>query len=352
LSAGLEIAEAYAGARVLVFGATGFIGRHLVRALVAAGADLTVSARVGARLDRLTAGAGPAVRMNALDVCDDAAVTAMVGAVRPHITFNLAGYGVDRGERDEAIAERVNGRFPGILCKVIAEHLATDWAGQSLVHAGSQLEYGPIGGNLDERAEPTPHTPYGRTKLEGTRAIERCAAAHALPAITARLFTVFGPGEREGRLLPSIIQAGRTGEPLDLTDGRQRMDFTWVGDVVEGLLRLGVVPATTGARTPAGQRAGTAAENRAVRTSGPASPGMVVNLARGVLVPVREFAEQAADALGVPRTLLRFGALPQRAETLEYEPVTNRRLRALTGWAPATGVTAAIHTMQRGGVHE
>jgi len=318
----------YSGVRALVFGATGFIGRHVAGALAAAGAKTILSARDGAALDSVAGYIRGDVTTIAFDVCDDARTVAAVRQARPHITFNLAGYGVDRAETDEDLAERINGRFPGVLCAAVAACRETDWHGQALVHTGSQLEYGPVGGNLAESTEPSPNTVYGRTKLAGTRALARCAAEQGMPALTARLFTVFGAGEHETRLLPSIIEAASTGEPLDMTDGRQRADFTWIGDVVEGLLRLGVVPATTAVRSAPG--------------TGLAGPGEVVNLATGRLTSVREFALQAIAALGASESLLRFGALPQRAETLEYEPVTNLRLWELTDWAPETTVSEGL----------
>jgi UDP-glucose 4-epimerase len=319
----------YSGARTLVFGATGFIGRHVASALVAAGAETTLSARDSASLQAVAGALDGQVATVACDVCDDARVVAAIRQTRPHVTFNLAGYGVDRSETDVRLAERINARFPRVLCDAIAAERTMDWRGQALIHAGTQLEYGKVGGNLGEDTDPSPDTVYGRTKLQGTRAVARCAATHSTPALTARLFTVYGAGERADRLLPSIIRAAATGQPLDMTDGRQRADFTWIGDVVEGLLRLGVVPATADA--PYGPEQG----------SGP-GPGTIVNLATGRLTSVGEFALQAIEALGAPASLLRFGALPQRAETLEYEPVTNARLQALTGWAPATTVAEGL----------
>lgn len=331
MSADPAAVEAYAGARALVFGATGFIGGHIARALDGAGAEVALSARDAAALEELaTALAGPATILP-VDIRSETAVREAVRDARPHITFNLAGYGVDRTERDEELAEIINARFPGILCEAIAEFRDPQWAGQALIHAGSQLEYGPVGGDLAEDGRAEPHTRYGRTKLDGTLAVVACSAAKAVPALVGRLFSVYGPGEHEGRLLPTLVSAARSSGAVDLTDGRQRADFTWIGDVVEGLLRLGLVPAIGSAQTEPG---GMPADR-------------VVNLATGRLVSVREFVEEAADALGLPAARLRFGALPQRAETLEYEPVTNARLRALTGWSPGVSVAEAIRLMER-----
>jgi nucleoside-diphosphate-sugar epimerase len=131
----------------------------------------------------------------------------------------------------------------------------------------------------------------------------------------ARLFTVFGPGEHPGRLLPSLQAAAASGGAVALTAGRQRRDFTYVEDVAEGLLRLAV----SGVR-----------------------PGEVVHLATGRLTSVREFAESAASVLGIDRQSLRFGALPDLPEEMWQDDVDVERLRALTGWAPETSISDGI----------
>jgi nucleoside-diphosphate-sugar epimerase len=308
-------ADAYRGARALVFGATGFIGQWVARALAGRGTQATLVARVAAQAEPLRYELGRDTQVWDCDVTDDARVAEILRAIRPHITFNLAGYGVDRAERDETQARRINSRFLAVLCENVAAHRDASWRGQALVHAGTQLEYGPIGGILQEEATPAPTTMYGRTKLEGTQALARCAAARRLPAVTARLFTIYGPGEHAGRLLPSLIEAARQHVPIGLTAGTQKTDFTYVEDVAEGLLRLGL------ATVPA---------------------GAVVNLATARLTSIRAFAEQAAMLLQLPMDRLRFGVLPERPETLRYNAVSVARLHELTGWLPSTDVGDGI----------
>ena len=165
----------------------------------------------------------------------------IVREARPRFTFNLAGYGVDRSERDPRLARHINAHLPRRLAEVLLDDARSrttggDEAGPGLVHTGSALEYG-VADKVGE-ADPTePTTDYGRTKLEGTEAVS-AAARKGLRALTARLFTVFGPGEHPGRLLPSLLEAVGTDHPIELTEGRQERDFTYIEDVVEGLVRL------------------------------------------------------------------------------------------------------------------
>ena len=85
-----------------------------------------------------------------VDVCRDEQLTGLVASVHPDITFNLAGYGVDRSERDEAMAFRINDRLVGVLVEVLAGERDASWCGQHLVHIGSALEYGRASGDLVE----------------------------------------------------------------------------------------------------------------------------------------------------------------------------------------------------------
>jgi nucleoside-diphosphate-sugar epimerase len=299
------------GAHALVLGGRGFIGRHLVAALHALGVDVHWTTRrapdVPAEDD-----ARPPGRSHVLDARDFAALAALLDQLQPRVTFNLVGYGVDPAERDERVAEAMNDRFIGTLARAVAAHRDRSWPGLALVHVGSALEYGAAAGDLAASTPPRPTTLYGRTKLAGTLRLERVARELGLQCVTARLFMVYGPGEREGRLLPSLLRAAQSRTPIDLTAGGQRRDFTYVGDAAEGLVRLA---ACRGAR-----------------------PGEPVNLATGRLTSVEEFVKSAAQVFGIPADRLRFGALPTRAEEMAHAPVSVARLKELLDWTPPTTV--------------
>jgi UDP-glucose 4-epimerase len=320
--AGVPVAPDLAGRPSLVLGATGFIGRRVVRALAAAAADVVAVGRDAAALATLRTEYG--VRTQICDLERDEELIELIRGTRPDVTFNLAGYGVARSERAAVVAQRINAEVPGRVAAALAALPKATWKGQRLIHTGSALEYGDVGGCLAEDGPAEPTTLYGRTKLEGTRAVSVVCRRSGLRALTARLFTVYGPGERSERLLPTLIGAAAAGGPVELTAGEPERDFVFVDEVAEGLMRL--------------------AASQAVA-------GEAVNLATGVLTTVRTFTERAATVLGLAPGQLLFGALPTRADEIAHEPVSIARLRALTGWVPSltieAGVRHTIHEMQR-----
>ena len=312
----------YRGVRVLVLGGTGFIGRQVTRQLGRAGASLHLAARTPEGAAGALARLGVTGIPLQADLSRPGAAAALLQSVRPAVTFNLAGYGVDPLERDPSEAERINHTLVAELVEAAGSLRSPDWPGQDLVHAGSAAEYGAATGPLREDTPGDPISLYGRTKLAGTDAVARATGAGRVRAIGVRLFTVYGPGERSGRLLPSIIEAARAGRDLPLTSGEQRRDFTYVGDVAEGLLRLGLV--------------------------GSPVPGPV-NLATGRLESVRRFAERAAAVVGLAAERLRFGELPGRPDEMAHGAVSIARFRELCGWLPATtieeGVRRTLHSL-------
>lgn len=303
------------GRRAVVLGATGFIGRWVARALSEAGAQLWLGARNRAAAERLMAEYAIAGTVAELDVTRRADVQALLREARPELTFNLAGYGVDRRETDAQLATAINLDLVTHLVELLAAPADSTWNGLSLLHAGSALEYGTSGGDLAEDGPTTPTTVYGQTKLAATRAIDAAVAGGRLRAVTARLFTVYGPGEHDGRLLPSILTARDITAPIPMTNGYQRRDFTFVGDVAEGFLRC----ATGGL---------------------PQWP--TVNLATGRLHSVREFVTLAESVLGMPPGRFQFGALPTRTDDMAHDAVAVHRARRWLGWVPRTGVADGV----------
>ncbi len=305
----------YAGARALVLGGTGFVGRWLVRALAAKGTDVHLTARNVPEARSALAAESTRASVVAADLSRPGVAGDVTDRVAPDVVFNLAVHGVDPSERDPAMMATINTELVKDLCARLLAPRGGNWPGVRLVHVGSALEYGSASGHLGEDGIAVPTTDYGRSKLAGTEHIQAIAQATGLGSVVARLFAVYGPGEHDGRLLPSLQRLARTSGRIGLTSGRQRRDFTYVEDAVEGLLRLAVSPVP---------------------------PGAVVNVATGALTSVRDFALTAAALLGLDPVALEFGVLPTRPEEMVHDEVDVTRLEALTGWRPRTSVADGL----------
>lgn len=307
--------QAYRERVVVVLGAGGFIGRHVALKLVGMGAQVYGTHRPGKgqpEAKGLFKGLA-SVKWQALDLLDGSALQAWLGGIQPDIIFNLAGYGVWRDQRSPSLFEGLNDALVGQLLFYLEKMPGQNWPGQRLIHVGSAQEYGQLPGDLREAGPAQPTTEYGRTKLRGT---QRVIAAHAkgMAVLCARLFTVYGPGAQDDKLLPLLRAARTTQDRIPLSHGLQKRDFTYVEEVAEGLLRLGMIQ------------------------KGPP----VVNLATGALDSVRDFIEIARRHLDIPVERLAFGDLPTRVDEMEHLPVNISRLESLTAWKPALALEEGL----------
>lgn len=307
----------YGGRSVLVTGASGFIGRWVCQALSRAGAELWMVARDERALRRLAATYGFHGQYLSADLGDRGAFEDLVETSAPDATVNLVGYGVEPSEREERSMHRLNVELVEEMA--MAVHRAapkSDWTGCRFVHVGSAFEYGPLQGRITEETEARPNSAYGEAKLAATRRLAAVCERTGLRAVTARVPTVYGPGEHDHRLFPSLIRAASSGEPMELTSGIQERDFTYVEDVAEGLLRVGLQPDWP--------------KNR------------VVNLCTGILTSVRGFVEAAVEILEIEADKIRLGALSHRPDEVWQGPLDVARLARATGWTPSVTVREGI----------
>lgn len=261
--------------RPLVTGGAGFIGSHLVDALLAGGAErvIVVDTFFLGKESNLTAAraAGDRLVVHREDAGDLAAMTAVCAAEEPDVVFNLATKALLYSFFNPAGACRVN-----LDIALALGELLRVGAFERLVHLSSSEVYGTA--QFVPMTEDHPllaETSYAAGKAAADLTLASYVRMFDLDIRTVRPFNNYGPRQNEGAfaaVVPLTIGRILAGEPPRLQgDGEQTRDFIYVGDTVAGLLAL--------------------AEEPALR-------GEVANLGSGVETSIREVVETIADLMG------------------------------------------------------
>lgn len=272
--------------RVLVFGATGFVGTHLCARLAAAGWFVGAVSRGAASAPK----PGNVAEWIALD----AGVEPALRAFEPHAVVNAA---VCYGRSGESLSEmvRVNAHLP----LEIAE--AAGRAGCERFVQIDTFSWKPRTGAAMDNA-------YTRTKRLAGELLATMPMRSGSVAL-ARLEFPYGPGDRAHKLVPTLIQAFTEGRThFDMSDAVQQRDFIWIDDVTIALERM------LSCDLPVGLTE--------------------IEVGTGTAISVREFVERLRDAFG-GATELRFGTRPRLAGEMECS-------RADTSWLQRLGAVASV----------
>ena len=212
--------------KVFITGATGFIGSYLVKLLINEGYDLLCLKRESSDLSHLGADAAKVHWINTSDDWQTAFKT-----FRPEAVFNLAWDGVSASDRVIWSKQVQNISFQQNLLDISAE-----CGVKKFIATGSQSEYGDFEGVIDETFPVNPKTAYAATKLACLDILKPFCEIHEIDWYWFRLFPLFGPGESDRWLIPSLIKAMCTQESMDLTKGEQRLPYLYVGECAKALV--------------------------------------------------------------------------------------------------------------------
>lgn len=230
-------------AKYLVTGGAGFIGSHLVEELLRRGESVRIADNFSTGL-RANVPAG--VELVEGDVADEAtAVRAVAGC--DYVLHQAAVPSVPRSVAEPMATHRAN--VDGTVSVLVA---ARDAGVKRVVFAGSSSVYGNAA-VLPKREDmrPNPMTPYALQKLVSEQYCQMFTQLYGIETVTTRYFNVFGPRQQPGSpysgVISLFIEALVNGRrPTIHGDGRQTRDFTYVADVVRGVLAAATTPGVGG----------------------------------------------------------------------------------------------------------
>jgi nucleoside-diphosphate-sugar epimerase len=291
--------------RALVTGAGGFLGANLVEHLTRAGHEVLALARPGGSSWRLQEIATPA-RTLKLDLRDSDAIERAVAKNKPDWIFHLAAHGAYswQSELERMIAVNI-----GATAALLA---AARKAGvQAFVNAGSSSEYGlkARAPREDEWLQPNSH--YAVTKAAGTH-LTALAATQGLPAVTLRLYSIYGPWEDPGRLIPALVREATRGALPPLAGPQTARDFVYVEDCCAALLA-------------------------AAQRGAPGGAGATLNIGSGTQTRLDELVQIARGALGVS-ALPDWGTMEQREWDTNVWVSDPRAASEHLSWRASTGL--------------
>lgn len=229
--------------RILVTGGAGFIGSHLGSALLDRGDEVTIFDNFDPfypeRLKRR--GLDARARLIAGDIRDAAALREAFSAARPEIVVHLAGLAGVRPSLERP-ADYMDVNVRGTACVLEA---ARDAGVRRFVLGSSSSVYGakatpPF--REDARVD-SPESPYAASKVGAEVLARTFHNLYGLEIAALRFFTVYGPRQRPDLAIHKFSRRMLLGQPIPFFgDGSSRRDYTWAGDIVEGVLAACDVP--------------------------------------------------------------------------------------------------------------
>ncbi|HVF94309.1 MAG TPA: NAD-dependent epimerase/dehydratase family protein, partial [Sphingomonas sp.] len=310
----------WSGKPVIVTGGSGFIGSHLVRRLVAAGADVHLLARSVETPTRLS---DLPIRLHRWSLQDQGDVATLLRSLDAAVLFHGAVHrnpGTDGVEPQGADGERAAFAVTTEGGKRLMEAAAAAEISR-VVFLSSSSEYGAHPVPLTEDLADAPVSIHGRSKAALTHRLIELARDTGFPVVILRIFYAYGTGDDPRRFIPIVCRAAIDRGGIRLTPRGAVRDYVHVDDVVEACMRAGSLPL---------------------------QPGEIINVGSGVQTDNQDLVALVQELAGGFPSIAAADFPPRASDTGHWVADTSR-LRARLGMSDLvdlrTGLTRLLDVM-------
>jgi UDP-glucose 4-epimerase len=309
--------DRFAGRRVLITGGLGFLGSRLAARLATCGAVLTLVDLPTALTDDDRRRLGPAANASAYHACDVRDLEQLsLRLAGQEIVFWLAAHGGHLASMQAPLLD-LDVNYRSLVAA--ADHCRRHHPRLRFVFTSTRQVYGrPETLPVSESHRTRPPDANGVHKLAAEHFLRICSEVYGLPTVSLRLTNVYGPGmtldDPEQGVAGVLLGQALRGEPLTLFGGDQVREFVYIDDVVDALLRAGLVDEPRGEAFNIGARR-------------PHS--------------LREFATAIASILPVDVRIVPFPA-ERRAIDVGDVVCDSSRFQQATGWQPETSLESGL----------
>ncbi len=280
--------------KVFLTGATGGIGSHVSRSLLAAGFKVAALARPEST-EKLTPGLTP-IEGSLTDV---EGFSKSFLDFQPDILLHLGWIGVDKTSKSDP------SQIQNLKATVDLLTLCSQAKTQTFLGMGSEAEYGPHHKKIDESAATLPQTNYAIAKLAAGLTAHKICKDHNMDFVWLRLFSSYGPGDRSGSLMSLLIKTLMDKKPMPLSGCEQVWDYVHVKDIARLITQIAKDP----------------------------KEGGFFNLGGGHAQPIKNVILQIAELMD-PKADLRFGEIPYGKNQNMHLEADISKLKAVYGWEP------------------